>query len=109
VASEHDYSVIINKPGDRAVDVSAASGLLTAGHSKFSRLLARQPSDGEEMRFAIPSDLANDDIYIGVAPDGTATSASDWDVVRVYCDGNANPKRARLREGIAWDQRGSGW
>lgn len=72
--------------------------------SRFTRLLKFEPSAGEEIR----RDEGLTDDYHGAAPDGSATTAPVWDVVRFYKTGGL-VVRARFRTGVVWDNRMSGW
>lgn len=83
--------------------------LNTEFDSSFTRIKEKRFQDTEEVRYDIPGTLANGQIYVGVAPDGTATSTASWDVVRTDFDANANPTRDRIQKGIAWDSRTTGW
>lgn len=77
----------------------------------FSRILERRFKDTEEVRYDIPTDalLADGSIYLGVADDGTATSAEEWTIVRIYFDSQKLPTRSRIRKLVAWDDRATGW
>lgn len=85
------------------------SNNVPAPSAEMTRILQKEFADTEEVRYEVPSSLVGADIYIGVAADGTATSATDWNVVRVYFDANENPTRARIQLDISWDDRASGW
>jgi hypothetical protein len=73
----------------------------------FARILAKEFEDTEEVRYDTPNaaGLINGSAYAGIAPDGSATSAAVWTVVRTYYDPNSNPSRQRIKKGIAWDNR----
>lgn len=77
--------------------------------SELNRIMNKQFTDAEEARYDIPADLTSSSIYIGVATDGTATSAASWNIVRVYFDGNKKPSRLRIQQSISWDNRATGW
>lgn len=85
------------------------SNNVAAPSAELTRILQKEFADDEEVRYEIPATLASGDIYIGVADDGTATSAELWNVVRIYFDANENPTRLRLQTAIAWDNRAVGW
>ena len=88
------------------VDVEATNTHLS---DVFRRLATGDVLDTEEVRIDIPAVLASGYIYKGYAPDGTATSATSWDVMRVSLDVNGNPSRQQYQTGISWDSRASGW
>lgn len=77
--------------------------------AEFWRIKNKRFYDTEEVRYDIPATLTNQSIYTGVAPDGTATAATTWTIIRTYFDGNANPIRERIRFNVAWDNRSVGW
>lgn len=87
------------------------SGTVTADDnaSEFWRIKNKRYTDTEEVRYDIAADLANGDIYTGVATDGTATSSATWTIIRTYFDANGNPSRERIRFNVAWDSRTAGW
>lgn len=100
-----------NVLGDIALEDTQLD-LLGQFNSIFSRILEKRFSDLEEVRYDIPATKvlrANNSIYIGVAPDGTLTTDLAWDVVRFYFNASSVPERARIRKGIAWDDRTTGW
>lgn len=70
----------------------------------FSRILKFEPLPTEEIR----RDETLTDDYHGVAPDGSATSAAVWKVVRFYKTAGLIT-RVRYRTDIAWDSRTAGW
>jgi len=70
----------------------------------FSRILKFEPLPTEEIR----RDETLTDDYHGVAPDGSATSALVWSVVRFYKTAGLIT-RVRYRTGISWDNRAVGW
>lgn len=63
----------------------------------------------EDVLYDIPVTLTDSFIYIGVAPAGTATSASLWYVRRISFNGNKLPFKDQFRSGVVWDNRASGW
>ena len=72
-------------------------------------ILAGLILDTEEARYdIIGPPLPVTDIYVGVAVDGSATSAAVWDVVRAYFTSGL-PVRKRLKTAIKWDDRAVGW
>lgn len=83
--------------------------LLGEFSDEFNRIKMKRFKDTEEVRYDIPVDVANSDIYTGVAADGTLTSSASWTIIRTYFDANGNPTRERFRTGVAWDDRTSGW
>lgn len=86
---------------------NAFEGLAVASKqpSRFANILKFEPAAGEEIR---REETVTDD-YHGAAPDGTATSAASWAVVRFYKDVSGNITRVRYRENVAWDARAAGW
>lgn len=78
---------------------------IDATSEDFRRLLKFEPTSGQELR---AEDLSTDR-YHGAAPDGTATSAASWKVVRFDKDAAGNITRVRYRTGVAWDSRAAGW
>ena len=72
----------------------------------FDRIAKARAVVGEELRF---DDVIGGDLYIGAAPEGTATSAASWDVVRYYRTAAGAITRQRYQTGIAWDDRATGW
>lgn len=97
--------------GDVSLEVTQLE-LLEQFNSSFARILEKRFSDLEEIRYDIPATkvlLANNSIYIGVAPDSTPTSDTLWDVVRFYFNAASVPERARIQKGISWDDRALGW
>lgn len=76
---------------------------------EFARIKEKKYKDTEEVRYDIPASLISADIYVGVATDGTATASASWVVLRTYFDASGNPSRERIRTGVAWDNRTSGW
>lgn len=92
---------------DRALVAADRLAELRAGQaSPFARLLKYEPAAGHELR---SDDLAGGDRFHGTAPDGTATSAPEWAVVRFYRDPAGAILRVRYRAGVAWNDRASGW
>lgn len=83
--------------------------LLAGPVAEFYRIKNRYFKDTEEIRYDIAASLISGDIYTGVAPDGTATSAASWTVIRTYFDANGNPSRERIRTGVVWNSRTIGW
>lgn len=83
--------------------------LLEQFSSEFTRINEKRIRDDEEVRYDIPNDLTNGNIYIGVSEDDTATSATSWTIVRYYFDANKKPNRSRIRFDVAWDDRTIGW
>lgn len=93
----------------RAVAVPVSGTVTVAGvdPGDFKRLAKAEPMAGEELRF---DDISAGDLYIGAAPDATATSSASWKVCRYYRDAaTGNILRARYRVGVAWDARTAGW
>lgn len=90
---------------------STQQQVLAEFNSKFSQILEKRFKDTDEVRYDIPvsAALAGGSIYIGVAPDASLTTDLVWDVVRFYFNANSLPERARIRKGIAWDDRTIGW
>lgn len=81
----------------------------TTVNDAIRRLSKGDTINGEEVRVEIPAVLASGVIYKGLAPNGTATSTTDWDVMRVDLDVNGNPTRIRYQTSISWDNRATGW
>ena len=95
-----------NDPGlvVRAVG-AAAEDTLSLRHNRMTSLAKFEAAPGEEIR----ADDTLTDRYNGRAPDGTATSAPVWEVVRFYRDAGGTIVRVRYRTGVAWDSRTMGW
>lgn len=95
-------------PGsDTAVDVlcdSRGQLKISALNDRFNTLLNQNIADGNEMR----TDLGVTDQYFGTAADGASTTATLWDVLRIYLTAGS-PVRWRTRTGVAWDSRTAGW
>jgi len=84
--------------------------------------VAVQP-DAALRRYAILNDLVPDTeeikldvqeldehIYMGAAVEGSAESASVWDIVRVEFDTTGQkPRGKRIQIGVRWDQKELGW
>jgi hypothetical protein len=82
-----------------AFPVSIVDGVFPLA-TRFTQVLKFEASDTEEIR----RDETETDDFNGIAPDGTATNVASWDIVRLYkTDGKV--VRARLAQGIAWDDR----
>lgn len=111
MAVAHALARLIGVRGTDGSTIATASNPLDVRNadSTMNRILNKRLEDTEEIRYDVPTTLTNGNIYLGVATDGTSTAAASWDVVRIYFDGNDNPTRARLRTGIAWDSRTTGW
>lgn len=90
-------------------ELRASPVFTTDVYSEFYRIKNKRYSDAEEVRYDIPTNLAANSIYIGVADDGTLTADSVWTVIRVYFDANGSPNRERIRFNVAWDDRTLGW
>lgn len=84
-------------------------------YSEFWRIKNKRFSDTEEVRYEIVEAIVADkpvvqNIYTGVAPDGTATSSESWIVIRSYFNAiTGSPERERIRFNVAWDDRALGW
>lgn len=103
-------SVIVGKaPSGSYVNVGTdESGRITVtSGSEFARLLARQVEDADELRLDV--EPSSTEFYIGSALDGTATSATDWNIIQISLSGTRNPNRIRFRQNVAWDNRTAGW
>lgn len=91
---------------------STQLAILEQLNADFSRILEKRFMDFEEVRYDIPNTnagLTNGNIYIGIAEDGSATSAAVWTVVRFYFNAARKPSRSRIRKLVAWDDRAIGW
>jgi hypothetical protein len=88
---------------------AAQEGTLREIRGFLDALEAYALMSGDEFRYDIPLNLVLGDIYIGTAPDSTATAASSWTVTRIYFDANGHPNRKRRRTEVAWDNRDAGW
>lgn len=72
--------------------------------SRFYRLLNQNIVDGHEMRTALQESGDPNSNYFGEAPDGTATSAASWNVLRIYISSTTGkPTRWRTVTGAVWD------
>jgi YD repeat-containing protein len=47
--------------------------------------------------------------FVASAPQGSATSAAVWRVLKLEYDGSARLTRKQIRDNITWDGRASGW
>ncbi len=102
IKTSADATNVILSCGSWAAGSSGANPL-----SDFSKLLARQVSNTDELRLDV--EPTNTDYYVGKNVDGVATSSTTWDVIRIYLSATKNPTRMRFRQGVAWDSRTSGW
>jgi len=87
--------------------VATLSGLelsAVVSSNRFVQVLKAEPTITEEMRREETTDFD----YHGLAANGTATSATTWDVVRLTKTSNV-VTRIQYRTGIVWDDRASGW
>lgn len=69
----------------------------------FARMLQGYVKDTEELRLQSPTTFINGVSYVGVAIDGSATSASVWSILKVTYDGNGRRSRVQYRTGLTWD------
>ena len=95
-------SVPVVLASDQTITISAVS-------QAFTRIKNQEYLDSEEARYDIPASLPSGFIYAGVAPNGTATSAAAWTIVRTSFDASGNPTRDQIRTSVVWDSRTTGW
>lgn len=98
-----EYGQVVRVAGE----VGITGSIVAAPASDFGLLAKATPSANTvEIRF---DDIVAGDLYIGEAPDGTATSAASWKVVRYYRTATGLLTRLRYRTGVVWDSHTSGW
>jgi hypothetical protein len=74
----------------------------------FTRILAGQFYDYEEVRSEKPSDYGTGYEYVATAPNGSDPSDFVWQCIRCTW---VNNKKSRLqfRENLSWTNRSQGW
>lgn len=88
-------------------DETGTEAKMVHRNNAFATLINAQPRNlADELRL---DDIAGGDLYIGRAPDTTATSAASWEVVRIYRTATGATTRIRYRTGVVWDNRTAGW
>lgn len=85
---------------------AAAQASLALRHNAAASLAKAELAVGQELRF---DDVSAGDLYLGRAPDGTATADAAWEVFRYYRTAVGAITRGRYRTGVAWDNRTAGW
>ena len=76
---------------------------------RVTRLRLGYIYENQEVRCETPATLPNNFAYYGVAPDGSATSSTTWDIMRVSYDSLGRRSREQFKLGISWDNRAIGW
>lgn len=62
----------------------------------------------EEVRYDIPTNLANASTYVGLSALGTSVNDASWVIVRTEFDGNQIPGRKQVAINISWTDRVAG-
>jgi hypothetical protein len=75
----------------------------------FTRLQLDYVLSTEEVRWDIPASYVNGFTYKGIAPAGSPTSATVWQVARTSFNNLSRKTREQFQANIAWDNRTLGW
>lgn len=86
-----------NLPTDYPLPAAQVADLKTVEVSNF-------PGAEQDMEERYEFDADGNPLYVGKAPDGTATTAALWTVYKFTFVGGL-PTRKQVRENIAWDDR----
>ena len=86
-------------------DPIPVSGTFTLSPATFDRILNGNLLDTEEARKDSPSSFISGFEYIGVAPSGSLTSSSVWNIVRISYDVRGRQERFQFQPNIVWEPR----
>lgn len=75
----------------------------------FTRIIAGQFYDDEEVRRDVGEYAGPRYEYVGVAVTGSLSSENKWCVVRATFNEQSRMSRMQYRANISWDQREQGW